>query len=118
VPDEVWSRCRALLRGGATLEAHLERAERYLASPAVAPSRDLAAWPQHATPPQMEAMLSASEDLLAMSADPKNPVCAELSRAVVASVGRLMLDAAWEPTAPVRWLNHDVVARRLVAAGS
>jgi hypothetical protein len=115
VPDEVWSRCRALLREGATLEAHLERAEQYLASPAVAATRDLPTWPQHATGAQMEAMLSASEDLLAMSADPKNPVCAELSRAVVASVGRLMLGAAWEPAAPVRWLGHDVVARRLVA---
>jgi hypothetical protein len=65
----------------------------------------------------MEAMLAASDDLLAMSADPRNPVCGELSRAVVASVGRLMFDASWDPTAPVRWLNHDVVARRLVTPG-
>lgn len=113
--EEVRSRCRARLREGGTLEAHLERAERYLASPAAAPFRDLAAWPQHAAPAQMEAMLAASDDLLALSADPKDPVCAELSRTVVASVGRLMLDAAWEPPAPVLWLNHDVVARRVVA---
>jgi hypothetical protein len=113
--DGVWERCRALLREGASLERHLERAERYLASPAAAPFRDLAAWPQHAAPAQMEEMLAASDELLAMSADPKNPVCAELSRAAVAAVGRLMFDASWEPSAPVRWLNHDVVARRLVA---
>jgi hypothetical protein len=112
---ELASRCRALLREGATLEAHLERAERYLAAPALAPFRAFSTWPQHAAPEQMEAMLAASADLLAMSADPKNPVCAELSRAVVASVGRLVLDAAWEPPAPVAWLNHDVVARRLVS---
>ncbi len=112
--DAVWSGCRALLREGATLEAHLARAEGYLASPAAARFRDLAAWPQHAAPDQMEAMLAASDDLLAMSADPKNPVCAELSRAVVRAVGRLMFDAAWEPPGPVRWLGHDVVARRLV----
>ncbi|HEX9051428.1 MAG TPA: hypothetical protein VF841_12930 [Anaeromyxobacter sp.] len=112
--DAVWAACRALLRDGATLEAHLERAERYLASPAAAPFRDLEAWPQHAAPDQMEAMLAASDDLLAMSADPRNPVCAELSRAVARSVGRLMFDAAWEPPGPVRWLGHDVVARRLV----
>jgi hypothetical protein len=115
VADEVRSRCRALLREGATLEAHLERAERYLASPAFAPFRERAAWPHHAAPEQMEAMLAASHDLLAMSADPKSPVCAELSRTVVAAVGRLMLDAAWEPAAPVLWLNHDVVARRAVS---
>ncbi len=116
VADEVWARCRALLRDGASLEAHLERAERYLASPAAAPFRDLAAWPLHSTPDQMAEMLAASDDLLAMSADPKNPVCAELSRTVFGAVGRLMLDAAWEPAAPVVWLGHDVVARRAVSA--
>jgi hypothetical protein len=113
--EGVWGRCRTLLRGDATLERHLERAEQYLASPAVAPLRDLGSWPQHATPEQMDAMLAASEDLLGMSADPKNPVCAELSREVVASVGRLMLDGSWEAPAPVLWLNHDVVARRIVS---
>ena len=66
-------------------------------------------------PDQLAAMLGASDDLLAMSRDPKNPLCAELSRTVVASVGRLMLDVAWEPPAPVLWLNHDVVARRAVS---
>ncbi len=118
VPAEVEARCRALVREGATLEAHLERAERYLAAPELTPLRELATWPQHSTPEQMEAMLAASAELLALSADPRNPVCAELSRAVVAAVGRLMFDAAWEPSAPVRWLNHDVVARRLVTPGA
>jgi hypothetical protein len=33
---------------------------------------------------------------------------------VFGAVGRLMLAEAWEPASPVRWLNHDVVARRLV----
>ncbi len=117
VPDEVWARCRALLRDGATLEGHLERAERYLASDAAAPFRDRAAWPQHSAPAQMEAMLAASDDLLAMSADPKNPVCAELSRTVVSAVGRLMFDASWEPAAPVLWLGHDVVAKRAANPG-
>lgn len=113
--EAVWSRCRALLREGATLEGHLERAEGYLASPEAAASRDLAAWPHHSRPGQMAAMLAASDALLAMSADPKRPVCGELSRAVVAAVGRLVLDEAWEPRGPVAWLNHDVVARRIVA---
>jgi hypothetical protein len=59
-------------------------------------------------------MLAASEACLSMSADPKNPVCAELSRQVFHGIGRLILDASWESPAPVLWLNHDVVARRLV----
>jgi hypothetical protein len=63
----------------------------------------------------MEAMLAASDELMSMSADPKHPMCVELSRPVVRGVGRLMLDASWEPTAPVQWLNHDVIARQLAA---
>lgn len=117
VADALWSRCRALLRDGATVEEVLARAEQYLASPLMVPFRSLDAWPHHATREQMEAMLAASDDLLAMNADAKQPVCAELSRSVFQAVGRLMLDESWEPSAPVVWLNHDVVARRLVRPG-
>jgi uncharacterized protein DUF6936 len=113
--EAIEAACRARLREGATLERLLARAQAYLGAPAIASLRDLATWPQHATPEQMAAMLSASEDILAMSPDPKDPVVAELSRAVVRAVGRLMLDEAWEPGGPVRWLGHDVVAKRVVA---
>jgi hypothetical protein len=112
--EAVWARARGALREGATTEGLLARADEYLAGPAVAPLRELATWPQHTTPAQLEAMLAASDALMGMSADPKHPVCAALSPAVFGGVGRLMFDAAWEPPAPVLWLNHDVVARRLV----
>jgi hypothetical protein len=112
--EALWDRCRALLADGATLEGLLARADAFLASEVMKPFRDRAQWPQHTTREQLATMLAASEDLLAMSRDSKNPVCAELSRAVFESVGRLMLDASWEPSAPVLWLNHDVVAQRLV----
>jgi hypothetical protein len=113
---EVERRCAALLRDGATIDGLLARADAYLSAPEVVATRDLARWPNHATREQMAAMLDASDDLLAMSADPKSPVPAELSRPVLDAVGRLMLDASWEPREPVLWLGHDVVARA-VAAG-
>jgi hypothetical protein len=113
--DDLLRRCAASLRAGASLDALLARADAYLGSPVVARDRDLARWPQHATREQMEAMLGASDELLAMSADPKNPLAAELSRPVLDSVGRLMFDVSWEPSQPVLWLGHDVVARRFVA---
>jgi hypothetical protein len=112
--DAVWASCRALLRDGASLEALLARAEEYLGAPSMAPFRSFAGWPQHSSREQMEAMLAASDALLAMSADPRDPVCAELSRTVFRTVGRLMLDASWEPPGPVVSLNHDLIARRLV----
>ena len=112
--DGLWSACAALLREGATLDGMLARVERFLADPVMAPFRSLEAWPQHSGQAQMESMLAASEEVLAMSADQKNAVAAELSRAVFGAVGRLMLAEAWEPAAPVRWLNHDVIAKRFV----
>jgi hypothetical protein len=112
--DALWSACRALLKAGATLEGMLERVERFLSAPELQPFRALEAWPQHSSRAEMELMLAASEEVLAMSADAKNAVAAELSRVVFGAVGRLMLHEAWEPTSPVRWLNHDVIARRHV----
>lgn len=111
----VLQRCASLLREGASLDGLLARADEYLASPLDARGRDFASWPQHSTREQMEAMLDASHALLGMNADHKNPVTAQLSPVVFDSVGRLMFDASWEPTEPVLWLGHDVVARRLVA---
>jgi hypothetical protein len=113
--EAAWARCRAALREGASLEALLARADAYLASPEATATRRLESWPQHTTRAQLEAMLAASEATSAMSADPKSPVAAELSQVVFRGVGRLMLDASWQPSAPVLWLGHDVVAKALVA---
>jgi hypothetical protein len=117
VAEASWARSAALLREGATLEGLLARADAYLDAPELAPLRRFEGWPHHTTREQLETMLRASDDCLAMSADPRNPVCAELSRVVLRSVGRIMLDAAWEPGAPVLWLGHDVVARSAVRDG-
>jgi hypothetical protein len=113
--EDVWERCRALLRPGATLEGLLARADAFLTDPALAPFRTREGWPHHTTREQLETMLAASDACLSMSADPRNPVCAELSRVVHRAVGRIMLDAAWEPPAPVVWLGHDVVGRAAVS---
>ena len=112
--DDVLQRCATLLREDASIDGLIDRADAYLGSRVATADRDFATWPQHSTREQMEAMLDASEDLLAMNADPKSPLCAELSRPVLDGVGRLMFDASWAPTEPVLWLGHDVVARRLV----
>jgi hypothetical protein len=112
--DELRARCVALLKEGTTLEAMLERVERFLSDPVLATFRGLESWPHHSTREEMELMLPASEEALAFSADAKSTVAGELSRMVFGAVGRLMLAEAWEPASPVRWLNHDVIARRLV----
>ncbi len=109
--------CRRLLRDGVSMEDLLAQAGQYLASPVLAPFGEFASWPHHNTPQQAELMLNCSAALLEMNANPKEIVCAELSRAVFTAVGKLMLDTIWEPTAPVYWLGHDIIAKRLMKPG-
>lgn len=117
IADDLWRRCAALLKPGATVEGMLARAAAYLSSPALAGMRDPAGWPQPSTAEQMEVMLAASAELFAMSADVRSPIVAELSRSVFDAVGQLMFDSSWQPPGPVQWLNHDVVAERISRGG-
>jgi len=111
----IWDACQGLLKEGETLETLLDRAEAYLSSPVLKPFGTYEKWPHHNTAEQAGLMLTVSDELMAMSADPKNVVCAELSKSVFQAVGRLMFDHSWNPQMPVLWLNHDIIARRLVS---
>ncbi len=115
VVAEIREACKALLAEGATLEGLLASADDYLGSPMMAAFSDLDSWPHHSTKEQMEFMLTRSAELLAMNVNPKEIICSVLSGAVFRGVGRLMLDASWDPQAPVWWLNHDVIAKRLTS---
>jgi hypothetical protein len=110
---EIRKECRLLLRDDASLKALLAEADQYLTAPLMAGFRSFDTWPHHNTPEQAELMLNSSARLLEMNKDPKEIVCAVLSRAVFTAVGKLMLDTMWEPSAPVFWLNHDIIAKRL-----
>jgi hypothetical protein len=108
--------CRRLLRDDASLEVLLAETDKYLASPILAGFRNYDTWPFHNTPEQAELMLNCSSRLLGMNENPKEIVCAILSRAVFTAVGKLMLDTMWEPSAPVYWLNHDIIAKMLTTS--
>jgi hypothetical protein len=111
--DSLFQNCGALLKEGETLERMLERADAYLSSPVVAPMLEYASWPHHNTKEQAELMLAASAELMGMHADQKQLVCAELSRVVFRSTGRLILHGSWNPPAPAVWLTHPIIARLL-----
>jgi hypothetical protein len=116
--EAIRNRCASLLKEDATLEALLAKADSYLSSPALAQFRDLDAWPHHNTAEQAELMLTSATELLEMNRDPKEIVCAELSRAVFSAVGSLMFRSIWNPVSPVLWLNHDIIARQIVSEGN
>ncbi len=114
----VAAECRMLLREEAALEKLLADADRYLADPLIAGFRDFASWPHHNTREQAELMLNCSANLLEMNRNPKEIVCAVLSRSVFTAVGKLMLDSMWGPEAPAFWLGHDIIAKRLTTPAS
>jgi len=107
----LFARCQGMLKEGETIENLLERTNAYLASPILSAIVDYKTWPQHNTPEQAELMLVASAELMGMHADQKQLVCAELSRIVFLSTGRLMVHGSWDPAAPTLWLNHGLIAR-------
>ena len=109
----VEARCQAMLKEEYSVAQLLERADSYLSSPVLDQMIDFATWPQHNSREQAELMLGSSAELMGMHADQKQLVCAELSRIVFLSTGRLMLHASWKPDAPVIWLNHDIIGRLL-----
>ncbi|MDD2319808.1 MAG: hypothetical protein PHO83_07145 [Geobacteraceae bacterium] len=115
--ERITSACSQLLNEGTTVQELLAQADRYLADPLLIPSHDYATWPHHNTSEQASLMLNSATSMLEMNKDPKNIVCAELSRAVFQAVGRLMFRTSWQPGAPVFWLNHEIVAREIVAGG-
>lgn len=109
----LFERCRQMLKEGEDVAGLLARADQYLSSPIITAITDFKTWPQHNTPEQAELMLTASAELMGMHADQKQLVCAELSRIVFLSTGRLMLHTSWNPGASTLWLNHDIIARLL-----
>ncbi|TGU71606.1 hypothetical protein E4633_14955 [Geomonas terrae] len=111
--DSVVAECQSLLHEGTTVDQLLEIANTYLTSELITSTRDFDSWPQHNSPAQQEYMLNTSAELIGMNADPKEIVCAVLSRAVFTGVGALMFNSSWDPKAPVFWLNHDMIAKVL-----
>lgn len=107
------ARCQAMLKDGETVTHLLECANHYLSSPILEQLVEFATWPQHNTREQAELMLASSAELMDMHLDQKQLVCAELSRIVFLSTGRLMLHCSWNPPSPALWLNHDIIGRLL-----
>jgi len=103
-------RCADLLQEGTTLAALLAEADAYLTNPLVLKPLEFSSWPQHSTKEQMELMLATSNRLMALHRDQKQLVCAELSRLVFRTTGRLIVQGSWSSQEAAVWLNHDLLA--------
>ena len=112
---EQWRACEGLLAGGFTLDDVIGKIRDLQASDVMIPFYDFSAWPMPNSQAQADLTIGTSHEITGMHRDSKVMISDLLSALVVEATGQLIFDASSSPTGPVRWLNHDIVARRLNA---
>lgn len=108
-----WEACRALLNNGSGLEKLLEKIEAYNTNSVIAEYRNFKAWPMANTEALAEMMIGTSEEITQMHKERKALISDYLSALVLEGTGPLMFHEASNPSSPVIWLNHDIIARQL-----
>ena len=108
-----WQACRALLQEGASLEDLLKKIDDYNASSVMTQFRNFAAWPMDNSEALAELMIGTSDDITQMHQDRKALVTDLLSALVLEGTGPLMFYGTSNPSSPVVWLNHDIIAKQL-----
>ena len=116
--EEQWQACRALLQDGATVEELLGKVDSYLVSDTMTTLRNFAAWPMPNNEALAEIMIGLSDELTQMHRDRKELIIGHLSALVLEATGPLIFFEMSAPEAPVFWLNHDIVAKQLIALHS
>jgi hypothetical protein len=113
---EQWRACEALLADGFTLDDVMRKIRDLQASDVMVPFHDFSAWPMPNSQAQADLTIGTSHEITAMHRDNKVMISDLLSALVVEATGQLIFGASSAPSGPVRWLNHDIVARRLNAS--
>ncbi|PAS93184.1 MAG: hypothetical protein CGU28_11100 [Candidatus Dactylopiibacterium carminicum] len=108
-----WAACQGLLQDGSPLAAILEQLDTYNQDPVMIGFRDFAAWPMDNTPALADRMIGTAESITAQHKDGKALITDHLSALVIEATGPLMFNEAAQPTGPVLWLSHDVIAKQL-----
>ncbi|UTH75006.1 hypothetical protein [Chromobacterium sp. IIBBL 290-4] len=108
-----WAACEALLQDGYSVADLLSQIEAYNTSATMQTFRDFPAWPMDNSPELAEVMIGTSEDITSKHKDRNALVTDLLSSLVLEGTGPLMFGEAAAPSAPVLWLNHDIIARQL-----
>ncbi|MFI5304669.1 MAG: enoyl-acyl carrier protein reductase FabMG [Nitrospiria bacterium] len=108
-----WQACRALLKDGNSLEVLLKTIDEYNRINVITESRNFDAWPMENTNTIADLMIGTSDEITQMHKDRKALIADHLSALVLEGTGPLMFDEASDPSGPVLWLNHDIIARKL-----
>ncbi|SCY08983.1 hypothetical protein SAMN05660710_00635 [Paracoccus tibetensis] len=113
--ESLWQDCADLLKEGAELDDLLAKVTAYLDHETMQPFFDPASWPRANSPEQAELTVGTSADVLALHESAKAQISDLLSQHVVAATGRIIFNELGAPAGPVLWINHDQVARQLIA---
>lgn len=116
--EQQWQTCRDLLQDGTTVEELLGKVDSYLVSETMTTLRNFDAWPMPNSEALAEIMIGLSDELTQMHRDRKELIIGHLSALVLEATGPLIFFEMTEPEAPVLWLNHDIVAKQLIALHS
>jgi len=111
--ENQWQICRSLLQEGCSLENLFHKIDTYNASTVMTPFRNFAAWPMDNNVALADLMIGTSEEITQMHLDRKALITDHLSSLVLEGTGPLMFHETSAPSAPVLWLNHDIIARQL-----
>jgi hypothetical protein len=113
--DALWQECEALLTNGVKLDNLLQRIADYQSHEAMQRYYDFASWPMPNSAEQADQTIGTSAEIVQLHRDSKVLVSDVLSYHVVTATGQLIFSETSSPAGPVLWLNHDLVARRLLA---
>lgn len=115
--EKVWADCQNLLVEGATIDDVLRKIADFQASDVMIPFYDFNNWPMPNSQGQSDITIGTSAEIAQMHKDSKALISDYLSVLVVEATGALIFGEVANPSAPVLWLNHDMVARQLNSAG-
>jgi hypothetical protein len=108
-----WQACSELLAEGTSLEELLQKIEDYNDHGVITEFRNYEAWPMDNTEELAEVMVGTSEEITSLHKDRKALITDHLSALVLEGTGPLIFHEMSNPSAPVLWLNHDVIAKQL-----
>jgi hypothetical protein len=111
--DAQFQACEALLADGITLDQVLKKVLDFQRNQTMLPFRNFTAWPMPNSQPQADLTIGTSDEVQKMHRDNKALITDLLSGLVIEATGPLMFRESSEPTGPVLWLNHDIIAQQL-----
>jgi hypothetical protein len=114
--DEQWQACQRPLADGFTMDDVFHKITNMQRSQVMRPFYDFAAWPMANSQAQADLTIGTSNEITLMHRDSKTMISDYLSNLIVEATGQLIFGDSSAPSGPVQWLDHAIVARRLIAS--